>query len=56
MSIEKCTHPYYRMENEKLLCTQCGAPSKRYKIEDKEQKPEEKKRGVIWPQQKKRRK
>lgn len=39
MSIKKCVHPYYRVENGRLVCVICGASKEMPKIEDKEKKP-----------------
>lgn len=43
MAVEKCGHPYYKMEKGELVCTECGANPRQPKIEDKEKKPEENK-------------
>lgn len=54
MSVAKCAHPYYRLEDGELICVSCGETSGKMKVEDKEQKVETTKR--IWPSKSKRRK
>ncbi len=39
MATTKCDHPYYRVENGKLVCVVCSASKAMPKIEHKAQEP-----------------